>query len=273
MVKQSKKELKQELNNARKINSKLREKAKQIQIVANIPTDPLEEERRLLLAQGLVVPKFLAKMQQRAQERLIRHEKASQRRLKLQQEKEEEKIAEEMRKQLEDEKAKKKRLMELREKRRQEKLAKQMKEQERQKYLENLEKARNHYARHLMRSLGFRSFELLIKLKRLNFKKSLVYRKFACMKKYFLHWRKTSKCVWDEKRAQADENFKNVVLRKSLKIFAQLVSFRRSKFLVAIDWYEMKISEKLFKKWTNFTEQCKTIEAQKMRIATAHYNW
>jgi hypothetical protein len=273
MVKQSKKDLKNELINAKKVNAKLRAKARSIQLVANIPTDPLEEERRLLLAQGLMVPKFLAKMQQRAQERLTRHEEASQRRLRIQQEKEDAKLATEIAKRQEDEEAKRKRLLELREKRRQEKLAKQLKEQERERYLLNVKKARDHYSHHLMKRLGFRAFELLIRLKRINYKKSQNHRKFACMRRHLISWFRVTRVVWDHKRAQADKSYENALIRRCIKVWVHIHSINQSKFLVAIDWYEVKITEKLFNKWIIFTEQCKMIENQKMQKATLHYNW
>lgn len=161
----------------------------------------------------------------------------------------------------------------MREKRRQEKLAKQLKDQEREKYLMNLKKARDHYGHYLMKRLGFRAFELLIRLKRMNYKKSISHRKFACMRKHFLSWFKVTKAVWDHKRAQADKNYETALVRRCLKVWIHIHSINQSKFLVAIDWYEVKITEKLFNKWIIFTEQCKMVEATKMNTAIAHYNW
>lgn len=97
MLKESKVDMKNELRSAaRRGNFKLRTKARCIQMAANIKCDPEEEERRKMLAQGLIVPRFLAKMQERAVERLTRHEEARQRRIRLEQEKEEIKTAAEI---------------------------------------------------------------------------------------------------------------------------------------------------------------------------------
>lgn len=97
MLKESKVDMKNELRSAaRRGNFKLRTKARCIQMAANIKSDPEEEERRKMLAQGLIVPRFLAKMQERAVERLTRHEEARQRRIRLEQEKEEIKTAAEI---------------------------------------------------------------------------------------------------------------------------------------------------------------------------------
>lgn len=43
--------------------------------------------------------------------------------------------------------------------------------------------------------------------------------------------------------------------------------------LVAIDWYEMKLSERIFCIWDGYTKEQKLIEEVKLRQATAHYNW
>lgn len=46
-----------------------------------------------------------------------------------------------------------------------------------------------------------------------------------------------------------------------------------SKYLVAIDWHEMKLAERTLKIWDGYTRECKMIEEVKMRQAAAHYNW
>lgn len=273
MLKESKNDLKMELINAKRGNTKLRAKARCIEMAANIKPDPVEEERRKLLAQGLVVPIFLQKMQERAFERLARHEKAQERRLKLETDKEEMKTAAEISRRLEDEEVKRKRLVEMREKRRQEKMAKVLKEQERQRFQENLKKARDFYVKRLMQRIGFRVFELLIRLKRTNHKKSTIHRRKMCMKKCFNVWHINAEIVWDHKRAQADRLYDLSVLRASITIWQHVHKIHKSKFLVAIDWYEIKITEKLFKCWAQSAKQSKFIEGNKMRVAEAHYNW
>ena len=273
MLKESKNDLKMELLNAKRGTTKLRVKARCIQMVANIKPDPEEEERRKLQAQGLVVPRFLQKMQDRAFERLSRHQEARERRMRLENEKEEMKNATDLARRLEDEEVKRKRHLEMREKRRQEKLAKILKEQERQQFMENLKKARDHYARSLMKHLGFKAFELLIRLKRTNHKKSMIHRRKLCMKKSFNLWFINTKIVWDNKRAQADRLHEMSQLKSCIRIWKHVHHCHKSKFLVAIDWYEVKVSEKLFKSWIQFTKISKFIENSKMKKAEAHYNW
>lgn len=273
MLKESKNDLKMELIAAKRGNTKLRSKARCIELAANIKPDPEEEEKRKLLAQGLMMPRFLQKMQERALERVARHEGARDRRLRLEVEKEESKTAAEEAKRLEDEEAKRKRLLEMREKRKLEKMAKQLREEERQRYLDNLKLAREFYARRLMQRVGFRVFELLIRLKRTNHKKSMIHRRKICMKKCFNIWHINAKAVWDHKRAQADRSYELSIMRGCVSTWKHVHRIHKSKFLVAIDWYEVKVAQKLLISWIQFTQQSKFIEASKMRAAEAHYNW
>lgn len=43
--------------------------------------------------------------------------------------------------------------------------------------------------------------------------------------------------------------------------------------MVAIDWFDVKISERIFKIWLGRTIQIKILELNKMKNAEAHYNW
>lgn len=273
MLKDSRNELKLELTAAKKGNSKLRAKARCIEMNAELKPDPVEEEKRKLLAQGLIVPRFLQKMQQRAIERLTRHAEAKERRERLEIEKEETKNAAELIKRQEDEETKRRRLNELRERRRQEKLAKLLREQDRQRYLENMRRAREHYERTLMRRVGFRVFELIIRLKRTNHKKSTIHRRKMCMKKCFRQWHLNAKIVWDRRRALADKCHEHALLRGSLKVWKHVHQIHRRKMLVAIDWYEVKITEKLFKTWHERYATQSIITNNKMLKAQAHFNW
>lgn len=90
----AKQELKSELSHlSRRGDLKLRARVKSIQITGNIKSDTDEDESKKLQAQGLIVPKFLAKMQERAMERTMKHQEAKERRMKLEQEREDARLA------------------------------------------------------------------------------------------------------------------------------------------------------------------------------------
>lgn len=89
----AKQELKEELANmAKRGDLKLRPKAKSIQIAGNIKTED-DEDSQILTAHGLQIPKFLVKMQARAMERTMKHQEAKERRIKLEQEREDARLA------------------------------------------------------------------------------------------------------------------------------------------------------------------------------------
>ena len=88
---ESKATVKQELRNAIKNGcSKLRSKARCIQIVANIKDEETDAYAQI---QGQCVPKFLVEMEQRALERNNRHRLARERRETLERDKEEQRLA------------------------------------------------------------------------------------------------------------------------------------------------------------------------------------
>lgn len=273
MLKESKNEIKKELMLAKRGNVKLRIKARCIQLAADISLDPEEEDRRKILAQGLEVPKFLAKMQERAAERNMRHEEARERRIKLEQDKEEVKTAAEIAKKMEDEEVRRKRMLEMHDKRRREKNIKIIREQERQKYMEDMVRVKAFYARKLMQRIGFKVFELLILLKRTNHKKATIHRRCMCIKKHLILWHLNTKAVWDFKKQQAYELYQVMLIRNYFAIWKHVRQIHKSKFLVAIDWYEVKITEKIVKHWALKTQQNKILEIAKIRGADAHYNW
>lgn len=57
------------------------------------------------------------------------------------------------------------------------------------------------------------------------------------------------------------------------KFSLQYHLIEQSKLLVAYDWYDLKLTNKSFDVWLNFTNQCKLLEELKYKKAEAHYNW
>lgn len=85
-----KQDLREELRNAMRTGDvRLRARAKCLQVVGDV----VEEEENKFVAYGNMIPKFLAKMQERALERQLRHEQARDRRIQLDQERDAQKMA------------------------------------------------------------------------------------------------------------------------------------------------------------------------------------
>lgn len=89
-AKKFKQDLREELRNAMRTGDvRLQAKAKCLQVVGDV----VEEQENRFVAYGNMIPKFLAKMQERAVERQLRHEQARDRRMILDQERDAQKQA------------------------------------------------------------------------------------------------------------------------------------------------------------------------------------
>ncbi|ETN61617.1 hypothetical protein AND_006716 [Anopheles darlingi] len=214
----SKQEIQSELlKAARTGHVRLRAKARCIQIVGNIRNDTSEEDEiRKLQAQGLMIPRFLAKMQQRALERSQRHQEARERRLRLEKEREDAKVAAEEAKRLEDEEARKRRYREMREKRKLEKLQKIIREQERQAWIANNQIAKEFRLLKLKR-FGMYAFRLLLGVRHENERRSIAYRRRYYKRKYFRRWWYHTNSLWESKKAMADVLHEHKILTVAVR--------------------------------------------------------
>ncbi|XP_001869875.2 uncharacterized protein LOC6053860 [Culex quinquefasciatus] len=270
----SKMEIQSELHKAMRTGHvRLRAKAKCIQIVGNMKNDTSEEdEMRKLQAQGLMIPKFLAKMQQRAFERSQRHQEAKERRLRMEKEREENKVAAEEAKRLEDEEDRKKRYREMREKRKIEKLQKIIREQERQAWIANNQIAKEFRLLKLKR-FAILAFKLLLGIRRDNERRALAARKRYYKRKYFRRWWGLTNSVWEGKKQRADELANAKVMRLGMNAWKEFCHEQRKKMQVAMDWWEVRQTEKVISVWVGRTKQSLLILQGKMSHASAHYEW
>uniref|UniRef100_A0A182PCN4 Sfi1 spindle body domain-containing protein n=1 Tax=Anopheles epiroticus TaxID=199890 RepID=A0A182PCN4_9DIPT len=270
----SKMEIQSELlKAARTGHVRLRAKAKCIQIVGNIKTDTSEEdEMRKLQAQGLMIPKFLAKMQQRALERSQRHQEAKERRMRMEKEREDAKQAAEEAKRQEDEEARKRRYREMREKRKLEKLQKIIREQERQAWIANNQIAKEFRLLKLKR-FGMHAFKLLLGIRHENERRSIAYRRRYYKRKYFRKWWFLTNALWESKKALADGLHEYKLYRVAVRHWKIYMHEQRCKLQVAIDWYEVRMAEKVISIWIGKTKQSLMILQGKMSHAASHYEW
>ncbi|XP_037904120.1 calponin homology domain-containing protein DDB_G0272472 [Hermetia illucens] len=272
--KQSKEEVKQELRTVIKTGEvKNRTKAKCLRIVANLRDEEDEDEFSRLRGKALIMPKFLVNMQERAMERNVKHEQAKQRRLQQEAEREAAKIAAEEAKRLEDEEAKQKRIEALKEKRRLEKLAKLEKERARLRAIENNKKCQEYRRCWLLRNIGMEAFKRLIKRKRRFQKKAENHRRTVLKRKIFQLWITHVRKVWEHKIQLADNFYMKITKRFAFRAWLVYHNGERSKYLVAVDWYELKITEAIFQQWLGLMKLQKLIEATKSIQAVSHYNW
>ncbi|CAD6998804.1 unnamed protein product [Ceratitis capitata] len=272
-AKEARQDLKNELKSIiRHGDPKFKAKAKCLQLIGDL-RDGKDENMASLQGKALAVPKFLMKMQERALERSIRHEKARQRRVQQEAEKEAQKMAAEEAKRLEDEEAKRVRIEALKEKRRQEKMAKVLKEREHQRALEDKSKADEFYRRLLLRRVGMEGFKQLIIRKRENKRKCEQFRRKIFKRTYFSTWRDYYLKLRTEKQALADELYEKILKRSMLYMWKCYVQDERSKYNVAVDWCDMKRTEITFKLWAQYSARMTAIEAARMKQAKSHHEW
>lgn len=164
-------------------------------------------------------------------------------------------------------------MLELQEKRRKEKQEKLRKEQERQKFLEDTQKAKAFYRSYLLRRFGMDRFKKLIHRKRTLELKVTNLRKRLKVKACFKAWFSYSRLVWQLKVDKAQDYYELYLQRICMRVWKENLLMARGQWLVAVDWHEMKLNEKFLSVWLAHTREAKLAEEMKLRHAEAHYKW
>lgn len=143
---------------------------------------------------------------------------------------------------------------------------------ERMKYLADLEKAK-HFNRYRQLQRGVEKLKNLIHWKRRNEQVSNTFRRRLICRIWFNRWRKFTRNVWCERKSKADECYRLHCLRIGWSILQSFYLVEHSKKLLANDWYELRLSERMFRTW-----HCKMIYRRmtfevKQKQAEAQYNW
>ncbi|XP_059218900.1 calponin homology domain-containing protein DDB_G0272472 [Stomoxys calcitrans] len=266
-------ELKDELKSViRSGDAKSKAKAKCLQLIGNL-RDKEDERLDKLQCKAMLMPKFLQSMQERALERSVKHEQAKQRRLQQEAEREAQKLAAEEAKRQEDEEAKRQRIEALKEKRRQEKMAKIIRERERQRYIENLRKAQDFYRRLLLKRIGMEGFKRLLHRKKENLRRCEQLRRMLYKRTYFQAWFSIYRISKARRSQKADELYERILKRRYIHLWFFFTGQERSKYNVAVDFFELKLTETTFRKWLGYTRRMRAIEETKMKQAVLHHEW
>uniref|UniRef100_A0A1A9ZZP6 Sfi1 spindle body domain-containing protein n=1 Tax=Glossina pallidipes TaxID=7398 RepID=A0A1A9ZZP6_GLOPL len=271
-TKEARQELKEDLKTAiRSGDPKLKAKAKTLQLIGNLKDR--KDDRFERLEGKALEPAFLKNMQERALARSIRQEQARQRRLKIEAEKEAQKLALEEAKRLEDEETKRLRVETWNERRRQERMAKILKERERQRAADNMKKAQEFCRRLLLSRIGMEGFKRLLELRREKFRKYQELRLKLSKKRYLQAWF-TVYCIAKARRdKKADDFYERILKRRIVNWWCCYVEMEHSKVNVAVDWYDFKLVEGVFRKWWAHAKRMRIIEESKMKQASSHHEW
>lgn len=116
-------------------------------------------------------------------------------------------------------------------------------------------------------------FRNLIVWKKYNEKKSKEFhRRLVCRQK-FDKWHRYTLRVWQERKTKAIVFYNRHCITIAWNRWQQFYLVEHSKKLLAADWYDLKLSERVFRDWGRVTAQRRLIVEIKMRKAKAHYNW
>ena len=161
----------------------------------------------------------------------------------------------------------------LKEKRRQEKMAKVLRERERLRAIENHKKAQEFCRRLLLRRVGMEGFKRLLARKHENLRKSENFRRHLYKKSCFSAWRAFVIIQVERKLTMAENLHEKIVKRNAFAAWQQYMADMQSKYNVAVDWWELKFTERTFTHWWAYTKRMSLIEDTKMQQAAAHHEW
>lgn len=140
------------------------------------------------------------------------------------------------------------------------------------KYLADLEKAKS-FHRYRYLKVAIDKFRNLIKWKKRNERASIEFRRRLLCRIWFTNWRTYTQRVWQKRKLKADLCYRQHCLRLGWKIWQKFYLVEHSKKLLADDWYDLHLSERMFRTW-----HCKMVYRRmtfevKQKQADAHYNW
>lgn len=89
----------------------------------------------------------------------------------------------------------------------------------------------------------------------------------------FRKWKDHTDRTWNERKAKADECYRRHCLMVGMTLLRKFYYIEHSKRLVADDWYEMRLTERVIRSWNGVTAQMRMLFEIKRKQADAHYNW
>lgn len=119
----------------------------------------------------------------------------------------------------------------------------------------------------------FEHFRNLIVWKKHNEKLSKTFRRQLLCRRTFEKWHKYTKRVWEERKEKAVLCYRRHCLSIAWKQWQRFYLVEHSKMLLAIDWHELKLSERIIRDWIRATAQRRLVFEIKFRKAEAHHNW
>ncbi|CAG9785650.1 unnamed protein product [Diatraea saccharalis] len=228
-------------------------------------------EEPSLVLHCLKVPRFLQRMEKRAREREEKHAIIRERRRQMEEERVRLKQQAELAKAEMDKEEKIKRMEELREKRRKEKIENIRRKQYAARLRSLIVMADLHYERTL-KTKYIRQLKILLQIKRDNNEKAKIHYAFQLKKNVFLHWMWYTEDMWCERNYIAEEFDRKKKLSQALKQFKLNVQGYILKKQVADDYYDLFVTQMVFRKFKEAISIVKKEQDLKFQKAIKYYN-
>lgn len=173
---------------------------------------------------------------------------------------------------MEDETAKRQRIDELRRKRQSEKQRRIQREMEHLKFTADMERVK-HFDRCRLLKWAFHKFRNLLRWRKLNEQLAVAFWRKTMQGKHLVKWRERVSYVWSERKKRAELFYDRQCVRMAFQVWHRYYLAEHGKWLVAVDWYDMRISERYFRVWKWMTTSHRLMYEMKEKQAEAHYEW
>ncbi|CAK1600944.1 unnamed protein product [Parnassius mnemosyne] len=231
-----------------------------------------EIEEPSLVLQCLKVPQFIQRMEKRAREREEKHAMIRERRRQMEEERIRLKQQSELAKADMDKEEKQKRMKELREKRKREKIENIRKKQHAERMRALAVLADLHYEKKIMAKYGINPLRRLLNIKRDNMEKARSHYLFQLKKNVFLHWMWHTEDMWFERNYKAEEFSRKKILSRTFDCLKKNHHEFKLKVQVAEDYYDLYITQLVFRKFREGIELVKKEFKIKMYNAVLYHN-
>lgn len=140
------------------------------------------------------------------------------------------------------------------------------------KYIADVERAKqfNHFRVH---KGVIRKFRNLIDWKKRNQQLAVDFWRTVIQRKFLSKWKSRVDAVWDERKRRAEDHYKHQCVAIAFKLWRVYYLEEHAKWLVAVDWYDMHVSERYFRVWHLVMARRRMEYEIKEKQAEAHYGW
>lgn len=173
---------------------------------------------------------------------------------------------------IEERKEKRQRIKDYVRKRQAEKELKVLKTQQRITFLINMEKAKEFDRQRLLAHV-MAKFRNVVAWKTRNQNASDKLRQRIILRTAFGKWKQRMICVWSDGREKAVAHHNRRCLKAAWTRWQQDYWIARSHNWTAHDWFDMRLSQRVFRAWNRCIAQSKYLYKIKRMQADAHYNW